>query len=242
MPAYTFFASQLAPQGGMLSPDEDEVRHIRVMRLHPGDEAWFIDGQGRRARARLVEATKNSSNWEVLELFEEPKPPAHILALPWMRGAKLDWIVEKAVELGVNQIWLFQARRSEEAKPRLDRLSQLMRSAMKQSGVLWEPTLEMKDPVTRWRADEMRQPLFFGSLQGQARRLPGLLLPPEWIWCAGPEAGWTPEEEVHLVSLGGTPIRLGPHVLRAETAAIAGMACLSALQADQMPKAEGAER
>lgn len=150
-----------------------------------------------------------------------------------MRGAKLDWIIEKVVELGVNHIQLFPAERSEEIVPKIERLQSIVKSALKQSGALWMPRVELVGKVKTWVEKDYPLPLFFGSLRPGAVRLPGLLLPPHWIWCAGPEAGWTEAEERHLLALGATPLRLCQQILRAETAAISGVACLVALQADE---------
>jgi 16S rRNA (uracil1498-N3)-methyltransferase len=235
MPAYRFFSDEIPDVGGVLSPSVEEEQHIRVMRLKLGEEAFFVDGKGRLACARFESSGDRGRNtlWSVISVEITAPGPERRIMIPWMRGAKLDWIVEKVVELGVNHIQLFPAERSEEIVPKIERLHNLVKSALKQSGALWMPQVEIVGKVKTWVSQDYPLPLFFGSLRTGAVRLPGVLLPPHWIWCAGPEAGWTDAEEQHLLALGATPLRLCQHVLRAETAAISGVACLVALQADE---------
>lgn len=235
MPAYRFFVDHIPEVGEHLRPSDEEEQHIRVMRLQPGHEAFFIDGKGKLASARLVDWADRgrSTVWSVISVEMTTPGPARMILIPWMRGSKLDWIVEKVVELGVNHIQLFPAERSEDIVPKIERLQSVVKSALKQSGALWMPRVEVVGKVKTWVQKDYPLPLFFGSLRPGAVRLPGLLLPPHWIWCAGPEAGWTEEEERHLLALGASPLRLCHQILRAETAAISGVACLVALQADE---------
>jgi 16S rRNA (uracil1498-N3)-methyltransferase len=236
MPAYTFFSSRIGDVGEILLPESEEQRHLKVMRMRQGDQARFINGQGVEAIASLEDPGEGV--WKILQRNASRQPPERRIMIPFMRGAKLDWILEKVVELGVNSIQLFPAEKSEPSEPKLERLQKIIRSAVKQCGTVWEPTLSTVGPICRWTELECPLPLFFGSLRPGSRRLPGVLLPPHWIWCAGPEAGWAEEEERHLIDLGATAVRLCENILRAETAAISGVACLVALQANDQREAQ----
>jgi 16S rRNA (uracil1498-N3)-methyltransferase len=163
-----------------------------------------------------------------------------VLGCAVVKGRRFEWVLEKAVELGAHRIVPLRTERGVvTARPgKQSRWQSLLVAALKQSGraLLPElaPTAELGDLL-----DEGRPGLtLFGSVPGETEAVPwtDLLhpvprpLPPRLTLLVGPEGGWTPAERGLLREGGARAVGLGPHVLRTETAAVAGLAALQALR------------
>ncbi len=207
----------------------DQHHLCRVLRLRAGDEFELRDGKGLVALARLVEVGKRDALAE-LESLERPDPPAgpqvH-LALPLLKGKRLDWALEKGTELGVAGFHLFVGRHGvvkRETAP--ERYFEILRAAYRQSRRLLLPELtgprsfaELLEWASGegWRqgwADERRAGMGQEALELVGEK-PVLLA---WV---GPEGGFAEEERGALTGSCDFVLDLGPQRLRAETAAIA---------------------
>lgn len=227
MPVHTFYQQQLPASGDSFIADEKA--HLRVVRMRPGEEALFLDGRG--GVARCVQKDAKTQLWEVVALEQRPQPTPQGLLMPILRGAKFDWVVEKSVELGITHLGIFPAQKSHEGAIKPDRLQNLIIAAMKQSGAVFLPVIDQLPPIVQWSSIPWGlSHLYFGSLETDARWIREVSIQRPWCWAAGPESGWSEEEEKALRKLGGRPVRLHSLVLRAETAAICGLSCLAALQ------------
>ena len=219
----------------------DEARHLTVvLRAQPGQAAELFDGLGRRWLARLVSWDARSAMLDRLR----PLPPNEsalgvelVQALP--KGEKWEWVLEKGTELGVTR---FQPVRSERSVtriegPRLDdrrrRWAARVISAAKQCERAVLP--EVADPVVLesylaslggLREGEIRIALAERKPAGGWPRAESSVT--EVRLAIGPEGGWTAEELRALESGGFSRVGLGPRVLRAETAALAGVALVQA--------------
>ena len=227
MPVHVFYQKSLPMLGEQF--EAEEHAHIRVLRLRDGEEATFLNGAGAVVHARLCSSKEQV--WAVVSRREMPEPPMQGLLLPLLKGSKLDWVVEKSVELGTTHLGLFPAERSQERQPKWERLHHLLVAAMKQSGAVYLPKIEFLPALSEWTAWPWGlQQVYFGSLLPDAQPISKLQVRSPWGWSSGPEGGWSDAEEVHLRELGATPVRLHGLILRAETAAICGLGCLSAFQ------------
>ena len=201
--------------------EDEEYRHLSVMRIRPGDEIEIVNGQGDVAKARL----KNGAQLEILSHEHRPPPQYElILAQALTKPASLEWIIEKGTELGVAAFWLFPGDRSEKkslSPNQEQRLHNLTISALKQCGRLYLPSLVLKPPLKQW--SKPQGALFFGSLSPEA---PVLSKPSSTMtFVVGPEKGFSAEESVLLQqTLQGQGVKLHDNVLRAETAAITALA------------------
>ncbi len=203
--------------------DDEESRHLSVMRIRPGDEIEIVNGQGDLAKARY----KKGAELEILSHEHLPPPPYElILAQAYTKPASLEWIIEKGTELGATAFWLFPGERSEKKtlSPNQEkRLHNLTISALKQCGRLYLPSIVLKPPLQQWAKPQGT--LFFGSLFPDAPVLSKPLSPA--IFAVGPEKGFSLEETHFLEqTLQGQGVKLHDNVLRAETAAIAALAQL----------------
>jgi 16S rRNA (uracil1498-N3)-methyltransferase len=219
--------------GATLMLPEGESHHAgRVFRLRAGDEVQLIDGAGRLGDARITRVRGRRVEVRLVDaqLVGAPPGPDLQLALPALRsGARLDWAIEKATELGVGGLHIYAAARGlkrEAARPevRERRWRELVRSACKQSGRLYCPRLathaglasllDATEPATAILVADAGG----GSAAHDARPWGGAS---RLLLVVGPEGGLTDEEDAALRARAAHGISLGPHRLRTETAAIA---------------------
>ncbi len=220
----------------------DDARQItRVLRLRPGAVVECFDGTGQQVTATLtrvseseVEAAPTRVTYPATELAH---PLTLVMAL--LKGERLDWVIEKATELGVSGIVVFPAARSvaRAQEERLERKAlrwrRIAKEAAEQSGRVRLPSVEgaatLEEALERVRgcrlivADEAERgaeaampvkPLVEGLVEATAV-------------VVGPEGGWSAEEREAFQAVGAERVSLGPRVLRSETAAVALLARLT---------------
>jgi 16S rRNA (uracil1498-N3)-methyltransferase len=234
--------------------DGAESRHAAtVLRVQPGDSLEVFDGAGRAATAIVSSVTKSQVHLQLAPSRTTPPPAARlVLAVAVPKGASMDWIIEKAVELGATEIVPLLTQRTvvrvpaPERPERQRKWQRLATEACKQCGQNWLPLVHPPRPLPEALAT--LPPASFGwplvaCLQPDARPLRTVLhrLPPPSppapadaaIWI-GPEGDFTPDEYTELRSTGLHPVSLGPIILRVETAALF---CLSILRYHAEPPA-----
>lgn len=229
----------------------DESRHLlRVLRASVGDDVVLTDGRGHRLHGMLdaVDGREAVVGIRSVERDEaELARPRLVLACGVIKGKRWEWLLEKAVELGVHRIAPLLSRHAEvdPGAGRQRRWETILHTALKQSGRTWCP--EISDPATpavelgrdgtrtvcyglaRSRSDASAEGLLDPRDMADPDALfePGAQAPDELVWCVGPEGGWS-DDEIRLLADAGRAVRLGPHRLRAETAAAAGLLPLAA--------------
>lgn len=226
--------------GSVCMLSEDATHHaIHVLRLRAGEEITVFNGRGGEFAARIVSIQRLKIAVDLLHHREiERESPLRVTLVQGVSaGDKMDSTLRKAVELGVAEVQPVLAARSvarpkgERAEGRRAHWQKVVTAACEQCGRNRIPEVHALIALSdyRPRGTAMRillsplaqQPLSKLSLQGS-----------DFVVAAGPEAGFTSEEEAALVSSGFVPALLGPRVLRTETAAVAALAALSALRGD----------
>ena len=211
--------------GDLARPELDDAsaHHLtRVLRLRPGDPLVVADGAGRWAAAVLGSDATVTSTGPVLSA---PAPtPALTVAFALVKGDKPELVVQKLTELGIDRIVPFRAERSvvrwDDAKAgkAVARLRAVAASAAAQCHRPWLP--------------EVTEVADLAALVGQGAALADRDGPPPALAhplvAVGPEGGWSEAEQ----ALSAPRVGLGPHVLRAETAAVTAGALLAALRAE----------
>jgi 16S rRNA (uracil1498-N3)-methyltransferase len=216
--AHAFVADPEAPE---LHPD-DRHHLERVLRVRPGEEVTVSDGAGRWRRCRMGAGGILEPAGEV-EVVSRATPPVTV-AIAVTKGARPELAVQKLTELGVDRVVPFVAERSvarwegDRAERHVERLRRVAREAAVQARLAFLPEVA-----------EVADFAAVAALPGAARcdhggAPPGLDHP---VLLVGPEGGWSAAERESPVPV----VRLGPTVLRAETAAIAAGALLTALRA-----------
>lgn len=224
MPHNWLFCAELPQVGEACRLSDEEQRHCKVLRLQSGAVVTLVDGSGSKATAKLSDPA--TGTWIVEHIESVAAPPIRILRMPYLQGAKMDWVIEKATEFGASSIELFVADRGNAAKGRLDRFNSIVKAAAKQSGQAWWPQIREIKPIKGWH--ELEVPIYYGSLAKDAKPLSGVDLSDSFCWLCGPESGWSGAEEQCLQQLKATPIKLCSSTLRAETALIGGFGALVA--------------
>ena len=222
-------------------PPEAAHHALRVLRLRSGDELILFDGLGGEYPGRLLEATRSVRvELEGRRDIEREAPLALTLAQALPAGDKMDWVVQKAVELGAAAVQPLQAKRSvvrlagERADKRLAHWQQVAVAACEQSGRNRLPEIGAIVDLPHYLAmsrGENETLLLFSPHHGL--RLSALPKPPAGVtMLIGPEGGFDESEEGAALSVGFQPVSLGPRVLRTETAGLAAMAAILALCGD----------
>ena len=214
----------------------DEAKHLsQVLRIQPGAVVTVFDGLGNHAQARVLSVSKQRVDL-MLELAESAPTslPDITLVQAIPKGKNMDWIVQKAVELGVSRIQPLVTRHTI-VSPGGDKAEKWRRTALeacKQCGQFTIPIIEDPLPFAEWLANRPSADLdVIASLADNPRNFRETLqlLPDlESITLAiGPEGDFSPEEMTAALAAGFVPVTLGDLVLRVETDA---MFCLSAIR------------
>ena len=202
---------------------------VHVIRGRVGEEIELIDGNGVLAQAKIVSIAKDSATCQVLDVTKEPPASFHlILALGMLKMSHLEIAIEKACELGINEIWLFQSERSEKkslSTNGMKRLSHILLAATKQSGRLFLPKLRVKKDLAECLL-ESKNP-YYGTFEDTVsleKISQDIATKKNITIFIGPESGFSKKEQQALQKAGSIPFSLNPNTLRAETAAIVATA------------------
>ena len=214
-------------------------RHLRtVLRVRVGDGLWLIDGEGRMRPARIAGIGRDAVDCEACGAIETlPRPTPEIALYQCVaKGARMDWLVEKAVEMGAARLVPVLSHNTVVKLPegeRVARWDRIADSALEQCGGTWRLRI---DPVHSWvrAVAEIRKEhsAFVAALAPGAVPVSQALEP--WssrkadsaAWIVGPEGDFTGEELHALLDAGATPVSLGARILRTETAALFGLCAL----------------
>lgn len=229
-----FFAPDIETTGRL--PESDSAHCCRVLRMHEGDEIEVVDGKGHRFRCVIVEAHPKRTAVEIVSREELPNNwgvSVTLAVAPTKHSDRMEWMLEKVVEIGIDRVVLLRCARSERKLMKTERLEKVMISAMKQSlkGVL--PALE---EVTDFKSFVKSAPCdcvkFFGYCDVAFPRrefvkeyTPGS----DVIIMIGPEGDFSPEEVNYAVANGFIPVTFGKSRLRTETAALFGVTAVHVL-------------
>lgn len=233
--------AMLAAQQTLELPPE-AARHVQVLRLQPGAALTLFDGQGGEWSARVAAMGKREVHAEVLahQAVERELPLAVTLALAMPAGDRMDFVVEKATELGATAIVPLVAERSvlrlagERAEKRRVHWQAIAVAACEQCGRNRVPRVAAPLALSDWlRALPARKEREARWLLGwrDARPWPeaAAAVAPDTAACllSGPEGGLSDAEEALARSHGFAPVTLGPRVLRADTAPLAALAAIA---------------
>ncbi|PIE41554.1 MAG: 16S rRNA (uracil(1498)-N(3))-methyltransferase [Gammaproteobacteria bacterium] len=222
--------------GSKIQLDASGAAHVgRVLRMQPGQQVCLFNGEGGEYLATLVEASKKS----VCVSIDHFNPENYASPLPIhlgqviSRGERMDYALQKAVELGVSEITPLFSLRCEVklSGPRLDKRMQQWQhqiiSACEQCGLNLPPKLNTPQQASSW-FEQVKQPLKWILHPGETP-LNELLCreKPEGICIAiGPEGGFAPEEITAADNAGFTATAIGPRVFRTETAPVVAISLL----------------
>jgi 16S rRNA (uracil1498-N3)-methyltransferase len=209
---------------------------LRSLRLRTGDSFYAFDEEGTRYRMRILEATSRSLRAEVLE-SSPPEPPPEVavtLLVGLPKADKMDFILEKATELGCSRVIPFRSSRTiprldpEDARKRLLRWERIALAAAKQCGSGRvpdiSPLLSWPDALRAAAASEGKVIFYEGEGRfGLKKVLTGLAKVSSVALLIGPEGGFSEDEVREAEKAGFLRAGLGSRILRVETAAVAAL-------------------
>jgi 16S rRNA (uracil1498-N3)-methyltransferase len=226
----------------VLLPEQAGEHISRVLRLERGHPLILFNGDGNEYDATLASLARRAVSADVtaVRVVDRESPLPLTLAQGIARGEKMDWILKKATELGAARIVPIVTERTEvkldeeRAEKRLMHWNGVISGACEQSGRTRLPQLEPPQRLDRWLAsladDSALRLALLPDGDIEARALPTMTHGA--VVCVGPEGGLSDSDVAMLRQTGFLGLRLGPRILRTETAGIAALAVLQALQGD----------
>ena len=225
--------------GAILLLPPDIVHHVQVLRLDQGELITLFNGEGGEYTAALASIEKKRVSVEIktFSARDVELPYAITVAQALPESSKMDWIIEKAVELGVAAIQPLSAQRcvvrlsGERAEKKQAHWQGIVVAASEQSGRNRLAQLAALSDFKSWISQQdlhrriLLSPRAEQSLSDWARHHP----PQALALLVGPEGGLSEAEESMAVSQGVLMLSMGPRVLRTETAALAALAALNAV-------------
>ena len=238
-----FFVGTALRAGDVMPLPDDVNRHVQVLRLQPGDTITLFNGMGGEYGAEVVEMERRGSTVRIGDFRDaEAEPPYHLTLAQGIAGSdKMDWLIEKAVELGASAFAPLTTTRSvvrlsgERAQRRQVHWQRIVQASCEQCGRNRLPEVLSTRELATWLGSMPKEPedgelrlllsprasVPFSALTHEPPKRRALVL-------IGPEGGFSAAEEAAATSHGFTAVGLGPRVLRTETAGIAVLSALAA--------------
>jgi 16S rRNA (uracil1498-N3)-methyltransferase len=222
------FYSQSIGESILLLENEEHIHCTKTLRHRIGDEIYAIDGSGALYLCRILEIGKAKTECVILTVEQKPAPARRIgIAItPTKNPSRLEWFVEKAVEIGISDILIYQSARAEKKSTNMQRLEKIILSAMKQSGNIHKPGLsyfpqmsQFMDTLTATYAQVFvgyceEKAVLFSEVHDKTKDV---------LVVIGPEGDFTPEEVRSFTGHGAKTISLGISRLRTETAGLVAL-------------------
>lgn len=220
-----FYAPDILSAG--ILPEDESGHCVRVLRMREGSEIETVDGCGHAYTCRITDANPRGVLLEILEQRDEPRVwngRLRLAVAPTKNADRMEWLAEKAVELGVDEIILLRCEHSERKTMRLDRLRRVMISAMKQSLKAHLP--ELRGPISlpdffagEYGADGCR---VIGYCSDEVKRCDfgTVYHGGDLTVLIGPEGDFSPCEVRAAMEAGYKAVTFGRSRLRTETAAL----------------------
>ncbi len=227
-----FYCPTPLATGLALSLPPGAARHVQVLRLQPGDAITLFNGEGGEFDATVTRMGRSDVEVDVgahHAIEREAHRAVHLLA-GITANERMDWLVEKATELGVASITPLVAERSvlklrgERAEKKLAHWQGVAVAAAEQSGRNRVPPIHPAVTLTEWLKKSAPGERWVLSLSEGTQPVPRQGSPAPVTVLSGPEGGLSPGEESAALAAGFAPVSLGPRVLRAETAPLAVLA------------------
>ena len=223
-----FYAPDIDTTG--LLPEGESEHAVRVLRRRPGDEVEAVDGKGTLFRCRLLDDNPRGAAVEIVERIAMQKvwkPYITVAVAPTKHADRMEWLVEKLVEIGIDRFVPLRCERSERKELKRERIEKIAVSAMKQSlkAVLprIDDTVTLKNFLAEYAASPAQKFVGYCDADTPRRLLAKAYAPGSDVTLLiGPEGDFSPAEIEACLNAGFTPVTMGDNRLRTETAALVG--------------------
>lgn len=226
-----FFYAPNATQTDEL-PDEEAMHALRVIRLKSGDEMMLMDGAGNYYRAEVELAATHFCKYKIVETLPQPRQWSghmHLAIAPTKMLDRIEWLVEKAVEVGVDEISFLNCKFSERKVLKTTRLEKIAISAIKQSHKAWKPVLNEMRPFKAFVNEQRQGRKFIAHCYTEFDKtnlfedLKATATDDDITVMIGPEGDFSADEVKMAMDNGFESVSLGKSRLRTETAGLAAV-------------------
>ncbi len=219
-------------------PDDEAVHAVRVLRLNEGDEMMLMDGQGTFYRARVTEATQKRCGYTIEAAMPQQRQwqgRVHLAIAPTKMMERMEWLVEKATEIGFDEMSLLDCQFSERKAVKLPRLEKIAVAALKQSRKAWMPIINDMTDFRKFIARHATGQRYIAHCYNEIPRedLFALLSGgggfgrcgnnEDALVLIGPEGDFSFDEVQMAIEAGYISVSLGKSRLRTETAGLAAV-------------------
>jgi 16S rRNA (uracil1498-N3)-methyltransferase len=225
-----FFYQEL--ENGECFLNAEETRHCKVLRKNIGDQIQCIDGKGSLILAEIESLKKDSTLLKIIskQKFEKSRPSfVHLIISPTKNSERIEWMLEKCVEMGLDKLTFIETQHSEKHRINLERLKKIAISALKQSGQYHLPEIEELKPLSQvelpglsllahCREDKKHSLVEVLNDNAKYENINVLI---------GPEGDFSEEEIDSLLKKNCQSISLGNTRLRTETAGLYAIAVIN---------------
>ncbi len=227
-----FFVPDAADNDSL--PQEEAIHATRVLRLHEGDDIFLMDGCGSFYKAEVTMAASKKCSYAIKEKMPQQRQwhrKIHIAMAPTKMMERVEWMAEKATEIGVDSLSFLECKFSERRQIRKDRVEKIVIAAMKQSRKAWLPEVReichFQDFINEDRSgqkfichcyDEIERTDLFSLLNGKQQDINE-----DITILIGPEGDFSIDEVRYALSHGYISVSLGTSRLRTETAALSAV-------------------
>lgn len=203
--------------------EDEEFRHLNVLRISEGQEIYLTDGKGQQAKARISKLERKRAQFDIIDLKKHPRKPffLRICIAPTKQMERMEWFVEKACEFGVDEIQFIICQNSERPKLKLDRLEKKAISALKQSKGFWKTTLVSPVKFSEALKSSTESTLIASVDKSNVHLMDSIQPKTNNSIFIGPEGDFSSAEIQLSHELNYSQVSLGERVLRTETAGIA---------------------
>ncbi|MBQ9435197.1 MAG: 16S rRNA (uracil(1498)-N(3))-methyltransferase [Bacteroidales bacterium] len=228
-----FYQPDLSADMVTLSPEESK-HCVKVLRKSCGDAIFLTDGKGTMVKAELVVADMDNCTAQIVERYEnygQRKGWFHLAVAPTKNPGRMEWLVEKAIEIGVEQISFIICDHSERERIDLKRLERIAVSALKQSNTAWLPEMNIvsfDDLLTQYASCECDKLMAWCDENNQSQLADIQFSTKSILLLIGPEGDFSPREIAMARQQQFKEVKLGDRRLRTETAALYGCCLVAA--------------
>ena len=221
-----FYTPDITAASTTYQLNEEESKHCaRVLRLQTGDKIQLIDGKGTFYTAAITDPHPTRTSLQIISVqkdFHKRNHYLHIAIAPTKNIERLEWFLEKATEIGIDEISLIICQRSERKEAKTERLNKIITSAIKQSIKAWHPVLNEPVALNKLLSTPFDGQKFIAHCEeGDRYTLKHELQPfGKYLVLIGPEGDFTPKEIDDALNNRFKAITLGESRLRTETAAL----------------------
>ncbi|OKS89472.1 16S rRNA (uracil(1498)-N(3))-methyltransferase [Mucilaginibacter polytrichastri] len=223
---HLFYTPDLIAGQSHYQLNEEESKHcIRVLRLEKDSEVQLIDGKGGLYTASIADPHPKRTLLVInsaIQAYQKRNHYLHIAVAPTKNIERLEWFLEKATEIGIDEISLIICQRSERKEAKVDRLNKIITSAVKQSLKAYHPILNEAIPLVKLLSTPFKGQKFIAHCEtGDKIDLKSAIQPHgNYLVLIGPEGDFTPHEIDEALKSDFKAITLGDSRLRTETAAL----------------------